>query len=47
MRRNPETGDPDFFGFARDYLHTYLPKVLRIELELRKLQRCHLVGRRV
>ena len=27
MRRDPETGDPDFFGFARDYLHTYLPKV--------------------
>lgn len=27
MRRDPESGDPDFFGFARDYLHTYLPKV--------------------
>ncbi len=27
MRRDPETGDPNFFGFARDYLHTYLPKV--------------------
>lgn len=27
MRRDPETGDPDLFGFARDYLHTYLPKV--------------------
>lgn len=27
MRRDPDTGDPDFFGFARDYLHTYLPKV--------------------
>ena len=26
MRRDPETGDPDFFGFAREYLHTYLPK---------------------
>jgi len=27
MRRDPETGDPDFFSFARDYLHTYLSKV--------------------
>lgn len=27
MRRDPETGDPDFFSFARDYLHTYLPKI--------------------
>lgn len=27
MRRDPETGHPDFFGFARDYLHTYLAKV--------------------
>ena len=27
MRRDPATGAPDFFGFARDYLHTYLPKV--------------------
>jgi integrase/recombinase XerD len=27
MRRDPKTGDPDFFSFARDYLHTYLPKV--------------------
>ena len=29
MRRDPKTGDPDFFSFARDYLHTYLPKVRR------------------
>ncbi|MGO1385124.1 MAG: tyrosine-type recombinase/integrase [Arachnia sp.] len=27
MRRNLETGDPDFFSFARDYLHAYLPTV--------------------
>jgi integrase/recombinase XerD len=27
MRRDPETGDPDFFSFARDYLHTHLPRV--------------------
>ena len=26
MRRDPETDAPDFFSFARDYLHTYLPK---------------------
>src|SRR6478672_2243417 len=26
MRRDPHTGAPDFFGFARDYLHAYLPK---------------------
>ena len=25
MRRDPTTGAPDFFGFARDYLHAYLP----------------------
>ncbi len=25
MRRDPHTGAPDFFGFARDYLHAYLP----------------------
>ena len=29
MRRNRHTGDPDFFGLARDYLHTYLPTVAR------------------
>ena len=26
MRRDPKTGAPDFFSFARDYLHAYLPK---------------------
>jgi site-specific recombinase XerD len=27
MRRDPITDAPDLFSFARDYLHTYLPKV--------------------
>ena len=26
MRRDPHTGAPDFFSFARDYLHAYMPK---------------------
>ena len=26
MRRDPHTGAPDFFQFARDYLHAYMPK---------------------
>ena len=26
MRRDPKTGTPDFFSFARDYLHAYMPK---------------------
>lgn len=25
MKRDPATGAPDFYRFARDYLHTYLP----------------------
>ncbi len=29
MRRDPNTGGPNFFGFARDYLHVYLPTVQR------------------
>ena len=29
MKRNPKTGAPDFYTFARDYLHTYLPTVAR------------------
>jgi site-specific recombinase XerD len=29
MRRDPKTGAPDFYTFARDYLHTYLPTVAR------------------
>ena len=27
MRRDPATDAPDFFSFARDYLHGYMPKV--------------------
>lgn len=27
MKRDPATGSPDFWVFARDYLHTYLPAV--------------------
>ena len=27
MRRDPRTGAPDLFGFARDYLHAYMPRV--------------------
>jgi len=27
MRRHPTTGEPDLFGFARDYLHAYMPTV--------------------
>ena len=26
MRRDPHTGAPDFYRFARDYLHAYMPK---------------------
>src|SRR5262245_1445275 len=26
MRRDPHTGAPDFFGFARAYLHAYMHK---------------------
>jgi len=26
MRRDPRTDAPDFFSFARDYLHAYMPK---------------------
>jgi integrase/recombinase XerD len=26
MRRDPHTGAPDFFRFARDFLHAYMPK---------------------
>jgi len=29
MKRDPKTGSPDFYAFARDYLHTYLPTVAR------------------
>ena len=29
MKRDPRTGAPDFYAFARDYLHTYLPTVAR------------------
>lgn len=27
MKRNPNTDAPEFFSFARDYLHTYMPTV--------------------
>ena len=26
MRRDPKTGAPDFFSFARAFLHAYMPK---------------------
>ena len=29
MKRDPATRAPDFYSFARDYLHTYLPMVAR------------------
>ncbi len=29
MKRDPKTGVPDFYTFARDYLHNYLPTVAR------------------
>jgi integrase/recombinase XerD len=29
MKRDPATGAPDFYRFARDYLHAYLPTVAR------------------
>jgi len=29
MKRNRKTGAPDFYAFARDYLHTFLPMVAR------------------
>jgi integrase/recombinase XerD len=29
MKRDPKTGAPNFYSFARDYLHTYLPTVQR------------------
>ena len=27
MRHDPRTCAPDFFSFARDYLHTYMPTI--------------------
>jgi site-specific recombinase XerD len=27
MKRDPRTDAPDFFSFARDYLHAYLPRI--------------------
>lgn len=27
MKHDPNTNSPDFFSFARDYLHVYLPKI--------------------
>ena len=27
MRRDTNTGTPDFYTFARDYLHTYMPTI--------------------
>ena len=30
MKRDPNTDAPNFYSFARDYLHAYLPKVRRL-----------------
>jgi len=27
MRRDPATGNPDLFSYARDYLHVYMPRI--------------------
>ena len=32
MRRDPATGAPDFFSYARDYLHVYMPRVRALSL---------------
>jgi site-specific recombinase XerD len=33
MKRDPDTGAPDFFNFARDYLHGYMPKVQHLSVK--------------
>jgi integrase/recombinase XerD len=33
VRRDPATGAPDFFSYARDYLHVYMPRVRAISLK--------------
>ena len=30
MKRDPHTDAPNFWAFARDYLHAYLPKARRL-----------------
>jgi hypothetical protein len=51
MKRDPTTGSSNFYAFARDYLHTYLPTVARrspkILRPLARRSRVAETGRRV